>query len=142
MLLSRTNPRPCTLLCEEIQVKLQHVGFYLSTRELNLKLRVYAVMLHNAELRANQPMTPLGPFYPSLEEAILNVDVENVTDLKHAMARVLRDTAELLRIKRVLESRGKELSDDEKTVRNLKSSTDGLDRLLTKILTSHCVRES
>ncbi|OCT47435.1 hypothetical protein CLCR_03522 [Cladophialophora carrionii] len=139
---SRTNSHPLTQLSEETRTKLRHVQSCLCTRELKIKLRVYAIMNYNAEVRALQPITPLESFYPSLIETVLGTDVDIVSDLNHAMRRVLRDTAEMLRMKQVLESKGMKLTDDEKTVRNWRSSIDALDRLLTKILTSSFATDS
>ncbi|EXJ59669.1 hypothetical protein A1O7_03815 [Cladophialophora yegresii CBS 114405] len=132
----RTSSHPLTQLSEEMHMKLRHVQCCLSAREMKIKLRVYAIMNYNAEVRARQTTTPLESFYPSLIETILDTDMDNVSDLNHAMGRVLRDTAEMVRVKQVLDSKAMKLTDGEKSVRNWRSSIDALARLLTKILTS------
>jgi hypothetical protein len=49
---------------------------------------------------------------------------------------VLKDALETLRMRELYANKGQRLPDDDKAVRNLKSSTESLDRLLVKVLSN------
>ena len=119
---------------EEIQIKLQHVHSFLSVRKLKLKLRIHDESEYNADVRANSTPKPLEPFFASLMANVLSGDVDVVSDLDSAMNRVQKDMEEMLRMKKLLLSKGLKLKTDDKALSNLQSSTAALGRLLTNIL--------
>ncbi|OAL38704.1 hypothetical protein AYO20_01910 [Fonsecaea nubica] len=130
---SSTRSRP---LSEEIQIKLEHVHLFLQNRELRLNQRIADIRLYNINLRTKAPLETMEPFFVSLWETIVEDDKETVSDVNMSISRVLTDTNQWLRKTRVLETRGLDVTDDDKAALDLKASTEALERLLTKVLLS------
>ncbi|KIY02485.1 uncharacterized protein Z520_00950 [Fonsecaea multimorphosa CBS 102226] len=130
---SSTRSRP---LLQETQIKLEHVHLLLQTRELKLKQRVTEIKMYNINVQNKTPPEKLEPFFVSLWETILKEDKEAVTDVNSSASRVMRDASQWLRRREVLEARGLEFTEDDRLARDLKDSTEALERLLTKVLLS------
>ncbi|KAJ9611413.1 hypothetical protein H2200_004597 [Cladophialophora chaetospira] len=131
---SATSKRQHTELFRSIELKLRHVQCYLENCELKLRVHVYAAKGYNADVRAKKTPAAIPSYYPTLVRDILDMSDMDISDLKAAMARVIKDSNETSRIKKTMEVNGKKQTDDEETVRNLQSSTEALDRLLGRVL--------